>query len=156
MTPPTTALLVDATLDQSLVALRLAPLASCSPLFLCPIPAGFPSPATDYIEDGLDLNEYLVRHKAASFMFRVKGHSMQGAGIVDGDKVVVDRSLEPQHNQIVIAVVEGEYTIKRLYHRDGHVELRSENPAFKPICFTSDSQLEIWGVVVGVVRRYPC
>ena len=133
MTPPTTALLADATLDQCLVALRPVPLASCSPLFLCPIPAGFPSPATDYIEDGLDLNEYLVRHKAASFMFRVKGHSMQGAGIVDG-----------------------EYTIKRLYYRNGLVELRSENPAFKPICFTSDSQLEIWGVVVGVVRRYPC
>ena len=81
---------------------------------------------------------------------------MQGAGIVDGDKVVVDRSLEPQHNQIVIAVVDGEYTIKRLYFRNGLVELRSENPAFKPICFTAESQLEIWGVVVGVVRRYPC
>ena len=98
MTPPTTALLADATLDQCLVALRLAPLASSSSLFLCLLPAGFPSPATDYIEDGLDLNEYLVRHKAASFMFRVKGHSMQGAGFVDGDKVVVDRSLESLHN----------------------------------------------------------
>ena len=156
MKPPTTALLEDATLDQCLVALRLAPLASCSPLFLCPIPAGFPSPATDYIEDGLDLNEYLVRHKAASFMFRVQGHSMQGAGIVDGDKVVVDRSIEPQHNQIVVAVVDGEYTMKRLYFKNGLVELRSENPAFKPICFTAENQLEIWGVVVGVVRRYPC
>ena len=89
---PTTALLADATLDQCLVALRLGPLASCSPLFLCPIPAGFPSPATDYIEDGLDLSEYLVRHKTASFMFRVKNHSTQGASIVDGDKVV-DRSV---------------------------------------------------------------
>ena len=156
MKPPTTALLEDATLDQCLVALRLAPLASCSPLFLCPIPAGFPSPATDYIEDGLDLNEYLVRHKAASFMFRVQGHSMQGAGIVDGDKVVVDRSIEAQHNQIVIAVVDGEYTIKRLYFKNGLVKLRSENPAFKPICFTAENQLEIWGVVMGVVRRYPC
>ncbi len=127
-----------------------------SPLFLCSIPAGFPSPATDHMEEGLDLNEYLVRHKVASFLFRVQGHSMQNAGIVDGDKVVVDRSIEPQHNQIVIAVVDGEYTIKRLYRRSGSVELRSENAAFKPILFKADSQLEIWGVVVGVVRRYVC
>ena len=145
-----------ATLDQSPVAITLDPPSSTSPLFLCSIPAGFPSPATDYIEDGLDLNEYLVRHKAASFMFKVQGHSMRDAGIVDGDKVVVDRSIEPQHNQIVIAVVDGEYTIKRLYRRNGGVELRSENPAFKPICFKAESQLEIWGVVVGVVRRYVC
>ena len=146
----------QATLEQSPVALTLDPPPSTSPLFLCSIPAGFPSPATDYIEDGLDLNEYLVRHKAASFMFKVQGHSMRDAGIVDGDKVVVDCSVEPQHNQIVIAVVNGDYTIKRLYRKNGRVELRAENPAFKSICFTDGSQLEIWGVVVGVVRRYAC
>ncbi|MDB5886401.1 MAG: response UmuD protein Serine peptidase family [Polaromonas sp.] len=151
--PPSPA---SATLDQWPHALTPEPLPHASPLFLCSIPAGFPSPATDYIEGGLDLNEYLVRHKAASFMFRVQGHSMQGAGIVDGDKVVVDRSIEPQHNQIVIAVVDGEYTIKRLYRKNGSVELHSENPAFKPICFKDGCQLEIWGVVVGVVRRYAC
>lgn len=156
MQPPFSSTPAHATLDQSPLALTPEPLPYTSPLFLCSIPAGFPSPATDYIEDGLDLNEYLVRHKAASFMFKVQGHSMQGAGIVDGDKVVVDRSIEPQHNQIVIAVVDGEYTIKRLYRKNGGVELRSENPAFKPICFKAESQLEIWGVVVGVVRRYVC
>lgn len=146
----------SATLDQTPLAIAPEPQPRTSPLFLCSIPAGFPSPATDYIEDGLDLNEYLVQHKAASFLFRVQGHSMQGAGIVDGDKVVVDRSIEPQHNQIVIAVVDGEYTIKRLYCKNGRIELRAENPTFKPIRFTAESQLEVWGVVVGVVRRYVC
>ena len=108
MQPPLPSTPAHATLDQSPLALTPEPLPYTSPLFLCSIPAGFPSPATDYIEDGLDLNEYLVRHKAASFMFKVQGHSMRDAGIVDGDKVVVDRSIEPQHNQIVIAVVNGE------------------------------------------------
>ena len=75
--------------------------------------------------------------------------------VMDGDKVVVDRSLEPQHNQIVIAVVDGEYTIKRLYRTRACVELRAENPDYQPIVIAADSQLEIWGVVVGVVRRYP-
>ena len=146
----------SATLGQHPMVLVPEPSHYAAPLFLCRIPAGFPSPATDHMEDGLDLNEYLVRHKLASFLFRVQGHSMQNAGIVDGDKVVVDRSIEPQHNQIVIAVVDGEYTIKRLYRKSGSVELRSENPAFKPILFKAESQLEIWGVVVGVVRRYVC
>lgn len=144
------------TLDPSPRALASHPQPSSAPLFLCSIPAGFPSPASEDIEDGLDLNDYLVRHKAASFLFRVQGHSMRDAGIVDGDKVVVDRAIEPQHKQIVIAVVNGEYTIKRLYRKAGRIELHADNPAFKPICFRTESQLEIWGVVVGVVRRYPC
>lgn len=155
---PTTELLSIpvATIDQSPVALTSALIPFTAPLFQCRIPAGFPSPATDYIDDHLDLNEYLIQHKAASFLFTVQGDSMRDAGIVDGDKVVVDRSIEPQHNQIVVAVVDGEFTIKRLYRKNGRVELRAENPTFKPICFTAESKLEIWGVVVGVVRRYPC
>jgi DNA polymerase V len=146
---------VPPTLDQAVVALSQNPPSFTQPLFLSPVQAGFPSPATDYIEDGLDLNAYLVQHTAASFLFHVKGQSMQGAGIVDGDKVVVDRSVEAQHGSIVIAVVDGDYTIKRLFRRGARIELRAENAAFKPICFNPDSQLEIWGVVVGVVRRYP-
>jgi DNA polymerase V len=126
-----------------------------APLFLSKVPAGFPSPATDYMEEGLDLNEFLIQHKAATFLFRVQGDSMRDAGIVDGDKVVVDRSIDPQHNQIVIAVIDGEYTIKRLYRTRECFELRAENPGFSPIVIAADSQLEIWGVVVGVVRRYP-
>jgi DNA polymerase V len=116
--------------------------------------AGFPSPAADYAEDGLDLNDYLVRNKPASFMFTVKGDSMMNAGIVEGDKVIVDRSINAKSKDIVVAVVNGEYTIKRLYKTAAKVELRPENLAYQPIVFKEGSELEIWGVVVGVVRRY--
>jgi DNA polymerase V len=118
------------------------------------ISAGFPSPAADYTEEELDLNTYLVRNKPATFMFSVKGDSMVGASIEDGDKVVVDRALNPKHNDIVVAVLNGEYTIKRLFKHMGRVELRPENPAYQPIKFKDGSELEVWGVVVGVVRRY--
>ena len=124
------------------------------PLAAHRVPAGFPSPATDYLEDGLDLNAYLVQHPAATFLFSVQGHSMQGAGILDGDKVVVDRSVPARHGHIVIAVVDGEFTLKRLYQRHNRLELHPDNPAFPPIRLTEGKQLEIWGVVVGVVRRY--
>ncbi len=123
-------------------------------LVLHSLSAGFPSPAADYAEDGLDLNDYLVRNKPASFMFTVKGDSMINAGIVEGDKVIVDRSVNPKSKDIVVAVVNGEYTIKRLYKTASKVELRPENPNYQPIVFKEGSELEIWGVVVGVVRRY--
>lgn len=133
----------------------LSPYPTSAPLrlLLHRIQAGFPSPAADSIEEGLDLNDYLVRNRDASFLFTVQGESMVGAGIVDGDKVVVDRSIEARHSHIVIAAVDGEFTIKRLFKRGPRVELRAENPAFAPIRFADGSQLEIWGVVVGVVRR---
>ena len=124
------------------------------PLAAHRVPAGFPSPAPDYPEDGLDLNAYLVQHPAATFLFSVQGHSMQGAGILDGDKVVVDRAVDARHGHIVVATVDGEFTLKRLYQRHNRVELHPENPAFPPIQFTGSTQLQIWGVVVGVVRRY--
>jgi DNA polymerase V len=143
------------TLQQMPLSLATEQSVHQAPLFLCKVPAGFPSPATDYMEDGLDLNEFLIRHKAATFLFRVQGDSMRDAGIVDGDKVVVDRSLKPQHNQIIVAVVDGEYTIKRLHWIRHCIELRAENAAYPPIVLTAESQLEVWGVVVGVVRRYP-
>lgn len=118
------------------------------------IAAGFPSPASDYLEPGLDLNEYLVPNKAASFLFTVTGDSMSGAGIMDGDKVVVDRSVTPVHGKIVIAVINQEYTLKRLFHFNGRLELRSENAAYRAIRMEEGNELEVWGVVVGVVRRY--
>ena len=123
-------------------------------LIVHPLSAGFPSPAGDYAEDGLDLNTYLIQNKPATFMFTVRGESMIVAGIHDGDKVVVDRALKAKHNDIVIAVVDGEYTIKRLYKYRGRIELRPENPSYSPITFTDGQELQIWGVVVGVVRRY--
>jgi DNA polymerase V len=118
------------------------------------ISAGFPSPAADYAEEGLDLNHYLVQNKPATFMFTVKGDSMMGAGICDGDKVVVDKALKPKHKDIVVAVVDSEYTIKRLYQSRGKTELQPENPNYEPITFNENSELQIWGVVVGVVRKY--
>ena len=118
------------------------------------ISAGFPSPAGDYVEDGLDLNNYLVQNKPATFMFTVRGESMIVAGIHDGDKVIVDRALKAKHNDIVVAVVDGEYTIKRLYKYRGRIELRPENPDYQPITLTEGNELQIWGVVTGVVRKY--
>ena len=87
-------------------------------------------------------------------MFTVRGESMIGAGIFDGDKVVVDKSIKPKHNEIVVAVVDGEYTIKRFYKYRGVIELRPENPSYPAITFQDGNELQIWGVVVGVVRRY--
>lgn len=118
------------------------------------ISAGFPSPAADYAEEGLDLNEYLVRNKTATYMFTVRGDSMTGAGIENGDKVVVDRSLLPANDDIVVAIVNGEFTIKRFHKGRSCIELHAENPAYPPITFSDGSELQIWGVIVGVVRRY--
>lgn len=142
------------TVCQQPVAVTTLAAVCATPMFMSRVSAGFPSPATDYMQESLDLNEYLISHKAASFIFEVKGDSMKLAGIMDGDKVVVDRSVEPRHGKIVIAVVESEFTIKRLYRRAGRIELRPENPTFNAIVFEPDAQLEIWGVVVGAVRRY--
>lgn len=134
------------------LALHIAGL--CNLALLQRVPAGFPSPADDYVEKRLDINEHLVRHPAATFLFDVTGDFMIHAGILDGDKVVVDRSIERIDYHIVVALVRGERTLKRLFRRGQRVELRPENPAFKPIVFNDGDELEIWGVVVGVVRKY--
>ena len=146
---------IPLSLSQAPEALQRVPHSFEFKLLKHRLSAGFPSPAADYAEDGLDLNDYLVRRKSATYMFTVKGDSMIGASIEEGDKVVVDRSLRPRHNDIVVAVVDGEYTIKRLYKHRGRVELRPENPAYQPMVFEEGTELEVWGVVVGVVRRYP-
>ena len=124
------------------------------PLLLHRVPAGFPSPADEYVEKGLDLNTYLVRNKVATYFFRVVGDSMTGAHIHDGDMLVVDRSIEPKHGHIVLAVINNEYTVKRLYICDGVVELHAENPAYPPIRFKEHEELQVWGVVVGTVARF--
>jgi DNA polymerase V len=142
------------TLSQTPNPLELYPVQQYIQLMSHRISAGFPSPAADYVEERLDLNDYLIRNKPASFMFTVKGDSMINAGIVEGDKVIVDRSVNAKSKDIVVAVVNGEYTIKRLYKAANKIELRPENPAYQPIVFKEGSELEIWGVVVGVVRRY--
>ncbi len=104
-------------------------------------------------EGGLDANDYLIRHRIASYYFTVEGDSMRGVGILDGDKVLVDRAVEPKDGHIVVAVVNSEYTLRRLHHRGKAVELHAENPAYAPIRLKADEALQIWGVVVGVVRK---
>ncbi len=123
------------------------------PLLLSRVPAGFPSPADDYVEGSLDLNEHLVAHREATFFLRVQGHSMSGAGISDGDLLVVDRALEAGHGDIVVAVVDGELTVKRLWRRGARVRLVAENPAYAPIELKDGQELAVWGVVTAIVRR---
>jgi DNA polymerase V len=129
----------------------LAPIESI-PLFGHAVPAGFPSPADDYVEDRLDLNQLLVQNKSATFFLRVKGDSMFNAGIHDGDIIVVDRSVEPVDGSVVVAVVDGELTIKRLVLCNGVAELRAENPKYAPIRFKEGQELTIWGVVTSSVH----
>lgn len=123
------------------------------PLYGCRVAAGFPSPADDYIEGKLDLNELLVSNPSATFFVRVTGESMTGAGILPSDILVVDRSVAATHGRVVIAVLDGELTVKRFTRVSGQVVLQAENPAFEPIIPSGDSELTIWGVVTGVVRE---
>jgi DNA polymerase V len=122
------------------------------PLFGHKVAAGFPSPADDYVEERLDLNSLLVRNRSATFFLRVQGHSMTGAGIHDGDIIVVDRSLEPVDRSVVVAVVDGELTVKRLRLHNGRTELHAENPDYAPIELQQDQDISIWGVVTSAVH----
>ena len=117
------------------------------------IPAGFPSPAEDYIEGEIDLNEQLIQHPHATFIMKVSGDSMVGAGIMPGSTLVVDRSIEPRHGSVVIAVIDGQLTVKRLFNKSGVVQLRAENPAYKPIKISKEQDLQIWGVVTNVINQ---
>lgn len=123
------------------------------PLFLSKVQAGFPSPADDYLDQRLDINKYLVEHPSATFFVRVTGDSMKNAGIFENDILVVDRSLEPMHGKIIIAVVENELTVKRLYKKNNQIRLIAENNDYAPIIINSSSQLHVWGVVTSVVRK---
>ena len=123
------------------------------PLFSYRVPAGFPSPADDYIECGLDLNDFMVVHPSATYYVRVSGDSMLEAGILNGDYLIVDRSIEPYPGMIVVAVVEGELTVKCFYQQETFIELRPENKGFNSIKVTQDMELLIWGVVTGVFRK---
>ncbi|MCF7793364.1 MAG: translesion error-prone DNA polymerase V autoproteolytic subunit [Candidatus Cloacimonetes bacterium] len=117
------------------------------------IPAGFPSPAQDYIEDTLDLNEFLVAHPSATYFVRVDGFSMTGAGIFSGDILIVDRSLEPAHKKIVIAIVDGELTVKRLWQEKNKWYLMPENSDYPKVEITKDMEFVIWGVVVYSLHK---
>ena len=117
------------------------------------VSAGFPSPADDYLEEHLDVGAYLVQNPTATFFVRVAGDSMIGAGIHPNDILVVDRSLPASHNSIIVAVVNGEFTVKRLVKRDGHLALRPENKRYAPIVIGAEDEFIVWGVVAHVLHK---
>ncbi|MEI8614519.1 translesion error-prone DNA polymerase V autoproteolytic subunit [Shewanella sp. PP-He15 brown] len=121
-------------------------------LFSSLIAAGFPSPAQDYVEQTLDLNELCIKHPAATFFVKVQGDSMIDAGIFSGDILVVDRSLQPAHGDTVVAAVNGEFTVKQLQLRPV-VQLLPRNTLFSPIAINDESELNIFGVVTNVVKK---
>lgn len=123
------------------------------PLYLSPVAAGFPSPAEDFIEEQLDLNNFLIKNQPATFLVKVQGDSMQGVGINSGDILVVDKSLPTADGKIVIAVLDGEMTVKRLKKDKNKLFLMPENENYSPIEIKKESELMIWGVVTGVVRK---
>jgi DNA polymerase V len=115
------------------------------------VPAGFPSPADDYTDGQLDLNELLIQRPEATFFVRVEGDSMVGAGIHSGDLLIVDRSAEATGGEVVVAAIDGELTVKRVCRRDGALWLVAENDAYPPIEVTTE--LVIWGVVEHVIHK---
>lgn len=116
--------------------------------------AGFPSPAEQYVERPLDLNELLVARPAATYFVRAEGDSMVDAGIRSGDLLVVDRSLEAEDGAVVIACVDGEFTVKTFRKGRGGVRLEAANPAYKPIRFAGEMELRLFGVVTAVIHRF--
>lgn len=122
------------------------------PLFTGKVAAGFPSPADDYVEKNLDLNELLVQKPAATFFVRAQGESMLGAGIHPNDILVVDRSIEPGSGKIVICAINGELTVKRLQRDNDQWRLKAENPLYPDIPLTEELELVVWGVVTNVIH----
>ncbi len=121
------------------------------PLFSDPVKCGFPSPAQDYVEQRIDLNELMIQHPSATYFVKSSGDSMTEAGIGEGDLLVVDSSRKAEHGDIVIAAVDGEFTVKRLQLHPV-VMLKPENPLYKPIVIGGEDNLEIFGVVTFIVK----
>ena len=122
------------------------------PLALCHVEAGFPSPADDYSERRLDLNEHVIKHPSATYFVRASGDSMTGAGIFNGDLLIVDRSLEPVHGKVVIAEVDGQLTVKRLVKLKDYFSLQPENSNYPPIELEEGNEVVVWGVVTHVLH----
>ena len=116
--------------------------------------AGFPSPAEDLGAQRIDLTSLLVVHAQATYFLRASGHSMVEAGIFDDDILVVDRAVRPRHGHIVVAVVDGEFTVKRLYQRAGRIKLRAANVTFPDIVPKDGQTIEIWGVVRSTIKQF--
>jgi DNA polymerase V len=138
--------------EFSPVPLRLERPVLRLPLASETVAAGFPSPADDYIDVGIDLNEALIRHPSSTFFLRVSGDSMIGAGIHHGDLLVVDRSLEPRPPRIVVAVLDGAFTLKRLARQGGQLKLEAANPAYPALELQRCGDVQIWGVAIHVIH----
>jgi DNA polymerase V len=122
------------------------------PLYLCRVSAGFPSPASDYVERDIDLNEWLIRNKLATYVVRVEGDSMTGE-IHPEDRLIIDRSLEARHRDVVVACIDGEMLVKRLIIEEGRYLLVAENPEYPAIELNGDREMVIWGVVTHSIHR---
>ena len=138
--------------DDRVPTLSVHELRFSSPLYAS-VRAGFPSPADDYVSEPLDLHDYLIKDSACTFFVRVVGESMTGAGIYPGDILVVDRSVEAKHDDVVIAFFNQEFTVKRLEKRGGAIRLVAEHPAYAPIRINRGDELIIWGVVGHVLHK---
>ena len=126
---------------------------SGAPYFDTGISAGFPSPADDFKQERISLDNILVKNKLATFYARVSGQSMIGAGLDDNDLLVIDRSLEPANNKIAVCFLDGEFTVKRLKVVGNDVWLQPENPNYKPIKITEENNFVIWGIVTNVIKK---
>lgn len=121
-------------------------------IFHSSVSAGFPSPADDFVENMLDLNQHLVKHPAATFFVKADGDSMIGAGIHSGDTLIVDRSVQPRDGNVILAVVDGDFTVKTLHQARGSIFLMPENGRYPAIKIKKEMDFSVWGVVTSVVH----
>ncbi len=126
------------------------------PFIFSPISAGFPSPALDFMDKGIDLNKILIKNISATFLGQVAGNSMMKIGISDGDYIIIDKSLTPSSNDIVVCVLDGEFTLKRIQLEKEYCLLHPENDAYKTIKVTKDNEFSIWGVVIHAIKNFKC
>jgi DNA polymerase V len=124
------------------------------PLFLSLVPAGFPSPADEYLDRDIKLDDLLIKNKSSTFFIRVSGHSMKDAGILNGDLLIIDRSLKASEGSIILAVVDGEFTVKRLHFKKNQTFLLAENSEYKPLEIKNSMSFEVWGVVVHAIHSF--
>ncbi|MDO8772727.1 MAG: translesion error-prone DNA polymerase V autoproteolytic subunit [Burkholderiaceae bacterium] len=144
---------------NSIAATQMPVLFSDAPLLVLLLKnrvcAGFPSPAEDLGAQRIDLTQLLITHAQATYFLRASGHSMVEAGIFDNDILVVDRAIKPRNNHIVVAVVDGDFTVKRLYQWAGRTKLKAANPTFSDIVPREGQTIEVWGVVTSSIKQFP-
>jgi len=123
------------------------------PIAALGISCGFPSPAEDYMEQSIDLNQILIKDKESTFFGRVKGDSMRDANIQEGDVLIIDRSLTAKNNTIALCMLNGEFTVKRILKRAGNITLVPANPGYKPILITPEMDFAVWGIVTYIIHK---